>query len=140
MVNKECRTNKPLHPCVRPRRRFVLAFLGVCLLLVLMDFAQIGTFKLDFYAVFLAELLLLSLPSRTSYGTLMQLVGLVMPGCGVVIMGFGILEAMGVYFPQGEYLVMYPVALMFWLGVVLYPLAWALVAFWRVLVTKKMQK
>lgn len=132
--------NKTLHPCVRPRRRFVLAFLGVCLLLVLMDFAQIGTFKLDFYAVFLAELLLLALPSRTSYGTLMQLVGLVMPGCGVVIMGFGILEAKGVYFPQGEYLVMCPVALMFWLGVVLYPLAWALVAFWRVLVARKMQK
>ena len=54
---------KELHPCVRPRRRFVLAFLGVCLLLVLMDFAQIGTFKLDFYAVFLAELLLLALPA-----------------------------------------------------------------------------
>ena len=119
-----------LHPCVRPRRRFVLAFSGVCLLLVLMDLAQIGTFKLDFYAVFLAELLLLALPSRTSYGTLMQLVGLVMPGCGVVIMGFGILEAKGVYFPQGEYLVMCPVALMFWVGMVPYLLIWACVSLW----------
>ena len=26
---------KELHPCVRPRRRFVLAFVGVCMLWVL---------------------------------------------------------------------------------------------------------
>ena len=128
-----------LHPCVRPRRRFVLAFLGVCLLLVLMDFAQIGTFKLDFYAVFLVELLLLALPSRTSYGTLMQLVGLVMPGCGVVIIGFSILEEMGVYFPHWEYMVMYPVALTFWVGMVPYLLIWACVSLWYKATKQKSQ-
>ena len=108
----------------------MLAFLGVCLLLVLMDFAQIGTFKLDFYAVFLAELLLLALPSRTSYGTLLQLVGLVMPGSAVVILGFCILEEMGVYFPQWAHMVMQPVVLTFWAGMVPYLLIWACVSLW----------
>ena len=118
-----------LHPCVRPRRRFVLAFLGVCLLLVLMDFAQIGTFKLDFYAVFLAELLLLALPSRTSYGTLMQLVGLVVPLSDVVIL---FLIGIDRWFPSPEKvpwteLIMIPFGLVTMAGLFLYPLGFGLI-------------
>lgn len=129
--------HKELHSCIRPRRRFVRRFLAVCLLLLLVECARIGTFPLDFYAVFLVEVLLLALPSRTSYGTLMQLVGLVMPCSAVVILGFCTLEAMGVYFPQWAHMVMLPVALTFWVGMVPYLFIWACVSLWHKV---KMQK
>lgn len=132
--------NKVPHPCVCPRRRFVLAFLGVCMLLVLVDFARIGTFKLDFYGVFLVEVLLLALPSRTSHGTLMQLVGLVMPFSAVAILLFCGMEEMGMCFPRWMHMVMTPLALIFWVGGVLYSFVWALLALWRGLVAQKMQK
>ena len=39
-----------------------------------------------------------------------------------------------------SFMVMTPLALIFWAGVVLYPFAWALVELWRVLVGQKLQK
>ena len=121
--------NKVPHPCVRPRRRFVLAFLGVCMLLVLVDFARIGTFKLDFYGVFLVEVLLLALPSRTSHGTLMQLVGLVMPFSAVVIL---VLYGIERCFPSPEKVpwteyIMIPFGVVTMAGLFLYPLGFGLI-------------
>lgn len=115
----------------------MLAFVGVCMLLLSGDFARIGTFLPDFYAVFLLEAIMLAWPSRTVHGTLMQLAGLVMPGSAVAILGFCTLEEMGVYFPHWAHMVMQPVVLMFWGGILLYPLVFSCVCLWfRV----KMQK
>ncbi len=76
----------PLPPCVRPRRRFVLWFLAVCMLVLLCGLA-VGCIRYEVKGEFLVEapvLLLLpyamlALPCRSSSGTLIQLVGLVFP-------------------------------------------------------------
>lgn len=99
------------------------------MLLVLADFARIGTFKLEFYGVFLVEVLLLALPSRTSHGTLMQLVGLVMPFSEVVIL---VLYGIERCFPSPEKVpwteyIMIPFGVVTMAGLFLYPLGFGLI-------------
>ena len=127
-------------PCVRPRRRFVRGVVVMCLLAVLGVFGVYREFVPEFFAVFMVEVVMLLLPSRTKSGTLVQLLGLMMPCSAVAILLFGGIEEAGMRFPQWVHLVMTPLALIFWAGVVLYPSAWALVELWRVLVAQKMQK
>lgn len=129
-----------LHPCVRPRRRFVLGVVVLCLLVVLVSFASSGCFVPEFFAVFMVEVVMLSLPSRTKGGTLVQLLGLMMPCSAVAILLFGGMEEAGMHFPRWMHMVMTPLALIFWVGGVLYPFVWALLALWRGLVAQKMQK
>lgn len=129
-----------LPPCVLPRRRFVLGVVVLCLLVVLGVFGGYCEFVTEFFAVFMVEAVMLFLPSRTKGGTLVQLLGLLMPCSAVAILLFGGMEEAGMHFPQWIHMVMTPLALIFWAGVVLYPFSWALLALWRVLVAQKMQK
>ena len=88
---------EPLHPCVQPRRRFVLRFLGVCASLVLLGSLVWGSRAFaagdrEFLHLWLVPLfgvymllmvtpaaLLLLIPARTKRGSLLQLIGLVVP-------------------------------------------------------------
>ena len=129
-----------LPPCVLPRRRFVRIAVVLCLLVVLGVFGSYCEFVPEFFAVFMVEVVMLSLPSRTKSGTLVQLLGLMMPCSAVAILLFGGMEEVGMHFPQWIHMVMTPLALIFWAGVVFYPFSWALIELWRVLVAQKMQK
>ena len=129
-----------LHPCVLPRRRFVRGVVVLCLLAVLVFLGCFREFVPGFFAVFMAEAVMLMLPSRTKCGTLVQLLGLLMPCSAVAILLFTGMEETGMCFPQWSSMVMTPLALIFWAGVVLYPFAWALLALWRGLVGQKLQK
>ena len=68
-----------LHPCVLPRRRFVRVVVVLCLLVVLGLFGCSRCFVPEYFAVFMVEAVMLFLPSRTKGGTLVQLLGLLMP-------------------------------------------------------------
>ena len=72
---------------------------------------------------------MLLIPSRTSYGTLMQLVGLVIPLSGAVAAGIMVVE---VLYPSAEKvpwteLAMIPFMVVWLAGLVFYPLGFALV-------------
>ncbi|MBQ8376623.1 MAG: hypothetical protein IJX33_06195 [Akkermansia sp.] len=79
-------------PCVLPRRRFVLWFLGGCVLWVVACGVYRGMLSREllptpeFVTLFLLEVVMLSIPSRTSHGTLMQLIGLAMPLSAAVLL------------------------------------------------------
>ena len=85
-------------PCVLPRRRFVLWFLGGCVLWV----AGCGVYRgmlsrellpaPEFVTLFLLEVVMLLIPSRTSHGTLMQLIGLAMPLSAAVLLTLVVVE------------------------------------------------
>ena len=134
-----------LHPCVRPRRRFVLAFVGVCMLWVLVAFCCYGVGSAEFALLFLLGAGMLLIPSRTSYGTLMQLVGLAIPLSGAVAVGIMVVE---VLYPSAEkvpctQMAMIPFVVVWFAGLVFYPLGFALVVLfeWRRVADRhKMQK
>ena len=137
--------NKIPHPCVRPRRRFVLAFVGVCLLWVLVAYCCYGGGTAEFVLLFLLGAGMLLIPSRTSYGTLMQLVGLAIPLSGAVAVGIMVVE---VLYPSAEkvpctQMAMIPFVVVWFAGLVFYPLGFALVVLFerrRVADRHKMQK
>ena len=134
-----------LHPCVRPRRRFVFAFVGVCLLWVLVAYCCYGVGTAYFVLLFLLGAGMLLIPSRTSYGTLMQLVGLAIPLSGAVAAGIMVVE---VLYPSAEkvpctQMAMIPFRVVWFAGLVFYPLGFALVVLFerrRVAERHKMQK
>ena len=136
---------KELYPCVRPRRRFVLAFVGGCLLWVLVAFCCYGVGSAEFALLFLLGAGMLLIPSRTSYGTLMQLVGLAIPLSGAVAVGIMVVE---VLYPSAEkvpctQMAMIPFMVVWFAGLVFYPLGFALVVLFerrRVADRHKMQK
>ena len=137
--------NKIPHPCVRPRRRFVLAFVGVCMLWVLLAYCCYGVGSAEFALLFLLGAGMLLIPSRTSYGTLMQLVGLAIPLSGAVAVGIMVVE---VLYPSAEkvpctQMAMIPFVVVWFAGLVFYPLGFALVVLFerrRVADRHKMQK
>ena len=134
-----------LHPCVRPRRRFVLAFVGVCMLWVLVAYCCYGVGSAEFALLFLLGAGMLLIPSRTSYGTLMQLVGLAIPLSGAVSVGIMVME---VLYPSAEkvpctQMAMIPFVVVWFAGLVFYHLGFALVVLFerrRVADRHKMQK
>ncbi|MBR5888443.1 MAG: hypothetical protein IKY92_00140 [Akkermansia sp.] len=134
-----------LHPCVRPRRRFVLAFVGVCMLWVLVAFCCYGVGSAEFALLFLLGAGMLLIPSRTSYGTLMQLVGLAIPLSGAVAAGIMVMELL---YPSAEkvpctQMAIFPFMVVWFAGPVFYPLGFALVVLFerrRVAERQKMQK
>ena len=85
-------------PCVLPRRRFVLWFLGGCVLWVVGCGVYRGMLSREllptpeFVTLFLLEVVMLSIPSRTSHGTLMQLIGLAMPLSAAVLLTLVVVE------------------------------------------------
>ena len=85
-------------PCVLPRRRFVLWFLGGCVLWVVVCGVYRGMLSREllptpeFVTLFLLEVVMLSIPSRTSHGTLMQLIGLAMPLSAAVLLTLVVVE------------------------------------------------
>ena len=116
-------------PCVLPRRRFVLWFLGGCVLWVVACCVYLGTLSrewiaaLEFETLFLLECAMLAIPSRSAHGTLMQLVGLAMPlSAAVILILCGIESYTGVYIAHS---VFWPFAIIFWCGSVLYPLVYS---------------
>ena len=130
---------------MRQRRRFVLAFVGVCMLWVLVAFCCYGVGSAEFALLFLLGAGMLLIPSRTSYGTLMQLVGLAIPLSGAVAVGIMVVE---VLYPSAEkvpctQMAMVPFMLVWFAGLVFYPLGFALVVLFerrRVAERHKMQK
>lgn len=85
-------------PCVLPRRRFVLWFLGGSLLWVVACGVYRGMLSrellpaLEYVTLFLLEVVMLSIPSRTSHDTLMQLLGLAMPLSAAVLLTLVVVE------------------------------------------------
>ena len=130
---------------MRPRRRFVLAFVGVCILWVLVACCCYGVGSAEFALLFLLGAGMLLIPSRTSYGTLMQLVGLAIPLSGAVAVGIMVVE---VLYPSAEkvpctQMAMIPFVVVWFAGLVFYPLGFALVVLFerrRVAEQHKMQK
>lgn len=118
-----------LHPCVRPRRRFVLSFLSLCVVLSIVLCICLSFHSLWYDAMFLLGAGMLAIPSRTSHGTLMQLVGLVVPLSDVVIL---FLIGIDRWFPSPEKvpwteLIMIPFGLVTMAGLFLYPLGFGLI-------------
>ena len=126
-------------PCVLPRRRFVLWFLGGCLLWVVACGVYRGMLSREllptpeFVALFLLEVVMLLIPSRTSHGTLMQLLGLAMP------LSAAVLETLVVVawwwpspekVPWTEFIMILPGVVMMG-GLFFYPLGFWLVCRWR---------
>lgn len=122
-------------PCVLPRRRFVLWFLGGCLLWVVACGVYRGMLSREllptpeFVTFFLLEVVMLSIPSRTSHGTLMQLIGLAMPLSVAVLLTLAVVEW---WWPSPEKvpwteLIMIPFGLVTMAGLFLYPLGFALI-------------
>ncbi len=118
-----------LHPCVRPRRRFVLSVLLFCVLCSIVLCFCLSFHSLWYDAMFLLGAGMLAIPSRTSHGTLMQLVGLVMPFSAVVIL---FLTGIDRWFPSPEKvpwteLIMIPFGFALLGGLFLYPLGFGLI-------------
>lgn len=105
-------------PCVLPRRRFVCSAASSCVF-----------HSLWYEAMFLLGAGMLAIPSRTSHGTLMQLVGLFVPLSAVVIL---VLIGIGRWFPSPEKvswaeLIMIPSGLVTMAGLFLYPPGFGLI-------------
>ncbi|MBE6416081.1 MAG: hypothetical protein E7032_06060 [Akkermansiaceae bacterium] len=122
-------------PCALPRRRFVLWFLGGCVLWVVACGVYRGMLSREllptpeFVTLFLLEVVMLSIPSRTSHGTLMQLIGLAMPLSAAVLLTLVVVEW---WFPSPEKvpwteLIMIPFGLVTMAGLFLYPLGFGLI-------------
>ena len=122
-------------PCVLPRRRFVLWFLGGCLLWVVACGVYRGMLSREllptpeFVTLFLLEVVMLSIPSRTSHGTLMQLIGLAMPLSVAVLLTLDVVEW---WYPSPEKVpwtefIMIPFGLVTVAGLFLYPLGFWLI-------------
>ena len=122
-------------PCVLPRRRFVLWFLGGCVLWVVVCGVYRGMLSREllptpeFVTLFLLEVVMLSIPSRTSHGTLMQLIGLSMPLSVAVLLTLAVVEW---WYPSPEKVpwtefIMIPFGLVTVAGLFLYPLGFGLI-------------
>ena len=122
-------------PCALPRRRFVLWFLGGCVLWVVACGVYRGMLSREllptpeFVTLFLLEVVMLSIPSRTSHGTLMQLIGLAMPLSAAVLLTLVVVEW---WFPSPEKvpwteLIMIPFGLVTMAGLFLYPPGFGLI-------------
>ena len=130
-------------PCVLPRRRFVLWFLGGCLLWVVACGVYRGMLSREllptpeFVTLFLLEVVMLSIPSRTSHGTLMQLIGLAMPLSAAVLETLVVVEwrwPSPEKVPWTEFIMILPGVVMMG-GLFFYPLGFWLVCRWRRLET-----
>ena len=122
-------------PCVLPRRRFVLWFLGGCLLWVVACGVYRGMLSREllptpeFVTLFLLEVVMLSIPSRTSHGTLMQLIGLAMPLSAAVLLTLVVVEwwwPSPEKVPWTEFIMILPGVAMI-AGLFLYPLGFWLI-------------
>ena len=122
-------------PCVLPRRRFVLWFLGGCVLWVVACGVYRGMLSREllptpeFVTLFLLEVVMLSIPSRTSHGTLMQLIGLAMPLSAAVILTLVVVEwwwPSPEKVPWTEFIMILPGVAMI-AGLFLYPLGFWLI-------------
>lgn len=126
-------------PCVLPRRRFVLWFLGGCLLWVVACGVYRGMLSREllptpeYVTLFLLEVVMLSIPSRTSHGTLMQLIGLAMPLSAAVLETLVVVEwwyPSPEKVPWTEFIMILPGVVMMG-GLFFYPLGFWLVCRWR---------
>lgn len=122
-------------PCVLPRRRFVLWFLGGCVLWVVGCGVYRGMLSREllptpeFVTLFLLEVVMLSIPSRTSHGTLMQLIGLAMPLSAAVLLTLVVVEwwwPSPEKVPWTEFIMILPGVAMI-AGLFLYPLGFWLI-------------
>ena len=122
-------------PCVLPRRRFVLWFLGGCVLWVVACGVYRGMLSREllptpeFVTLFLLEVVMLSIPSRTSHGTLMQRIGLAMPLSAAVILTLVVVEwwwPSPEKVPWTEFIMILPGVAMI-AGLFLYPLGFWLI-------------
>ena len=122
-------------PCVLPRRRFVLWFLGGCLLWVVACGVYRGMLSREllptpeYVTLFLLEVVMLLIPSRTSHGTLMQLLGLAMPLSAAVLETLVVVEwwyPSPEKVPWTEFIMILPGVAMI-AGLFLYPLGFWLI-------------
>lgn len=126
-------------PCALLLRRFVLWFLGGCVLWVVVCGVYRGMLSREllptpeFVTLFLLEVVMLSIPSRTSHGTLMQMIGLSMPLSAAVLESLVVVEW---WYPTPEKVsplgfAAIPFALVSLAGLFFYPLGFWLVCRWR---------
>lgn len=106
----------------------MLSFLLLCALCSIVLCICLRFHSLWYEAMFLLVAGMLAIPSRTSHGTLMQLVGLVMPFSAVV---FLVLIGIDRWFPSPEKvpwteLAMIPFGVVLLAGLFLYPLGFGL--------------
>ena len=107
----------------------MLSFLSLCVVLSIVLCICLRFHSLWYDAMFLLGAGMLAIPSRTSHGTLMQLVGLVVPFSAVVIL---FLIGIDRWFPSPEKvpwteLIMIPFGLVTMAGLFLYPLGFGLI-------------
>ena len=107
----------------------MLSFLSLCVVLSIVLCICLRFHSLWYDAMFLLGAGMLAIPSRTSHGTLMQLVGLVVPFSAVVIL---FLIGIDRWFPSPEKvplteLIMIPFGMALLAGLFLYPLGFGLI-------------
>lgn len=130
---------KEQHPAIRSRRRFVLWFLGGCVLWVVACGVYLGMLSRwlipapEYVTLFLLEVVMLLIPSRTSHGTLMQLIRLAMPLSAAVL---GPLVVVEWWYPSPEKVpwtefIMIPPGVVMMGGLLFYPFGFWLVCRWR---------
>ena len=105
-------------PCVMPRRRFIVWCLWACVLCTVAYMVSCGINDPEAFALLFWAVVLLSVPARSRGGTLLQLLGLMVPVgmagasvLNVVIRHFGEqpwMEYVGVFFGS--------MVLVWWLG------------------------
>ena len=105
-------------PCVMPRRRFILWCLWACVLCAVAYMVSCGINDPEAFALLFWAVVLLSVPARSRGGTLLQLLGLMVP---VGMAGASVLSAIIRYSgeqPWMEYLKILfgSMVLVWWLG------------------------
>ena len=105
-------------PCVMPRRRFILWCLWACVLCAVACMVSCGINDPEAFALLVCAVVFLSYPARSRGGTLLQLLGLMVP---VGMAGASVLSAIIRYSgeqPWMEYLKILfgSMVLVWWLG------------------------
>ena len=105
-------------PCVMPRRRFILWCLWACVLCAVACMVSCGINDPEAFALLFWAVVLLSVPARSRGGTLLQLLGLMLP------VGLAVVSALSVVMrhfgeqPWMEYVKVFfgSMVLVWWLG------------------------
>ena len=105
-------------PCVMPRRRFILWCLWACVLCAVACMVSCGINDPEAFALLFWAVILLSVPARSRGGTLLQLLGLMLP---VGLAGLSALSVVIRHFgeqPWMEYVKVFfgVMVLVWWLG------------------------
>ena len=117
-MNAQRGDSREIPPCVMPRRRFIVWCLWACVLCAVASMACYGACDPESVALLFWAVILLSVPARSRGGTLLQLLGLMLP---VGLAGLSALSVVIRHFgeqPWMEYVKVFfgSMVLVWWLG------------------------